>query len=158
MKNYVKDNIHCWVVIQSNIYILLIISILLLSLLEAQQGQYDRKSISSLGMIWDNGELVLGFGEFLENNKELVPAGYGVDWWASDLLRQLDSDGVNDFCELAGFERSELPDNDPVSGTENCRRLWHRKLRTLELGWHEDVAVAERFGTALHGINNLWWI
>ena len=57
MKNYVKDSIHCWVVIQSNRYILLVTSILLLSLLEAQQGQYDRKSISTLGMIWDNGEL-----------------------------------------------------------------------------------------------------
>ena len=68
MKNDVKDNNHCWVVIQSNRYILLIISILLLSLLEAQQGQYDRKSISTLGMIWDNGELKV----VDENYKNLI--------------------------------------------------------------------------------------
>ena len=68
MKNDVKDNNHCWVVIQSNRYILLIISILLLSLLEAQQGQYDRKSISSLGMIWHNGELKV----VDENYKNLI--------------------------------------------------------------------------------------
>ena len=68
MKNDVKDNNHCWVVIQSNRYILLIISILLLSLLEAQQGKYDRKSISSLGMIWDNGELKV----VDENYKNLI--------------------------------------------------------------------------------------
>ena len=68
MKNYVKDSIHCWVVIQSNRYILLVTSILLLSLLEAQQGQYDRKSISTLGMIWDNGELKV----VDENYKNLI--------------------------------------------------------------------------------------
>ena len=68
MKNYVKDNIHCWLIIQSNRYILLVISILLLSLLEAQQGQYDRKSISTLGMIWDNGELKV----VDENYKNLI--------------------------------------------------------------------------------------
>ena len=68
MKNDVKDNNHCWVVIQSNRYILLIISILLLSLLEAQQGKYDRKSISSLGMMWDNGELKV----VDENYKNLI--------------------------------------------------------------------------------------
>ena len=46
MKNDVKDNNHCWLEIQLNKYILLVISILLLSLLQAQQGQYDRKSVS----------------------------------------------------------------------------------------------------------------
>ena len=68
MKNCVKDNIHCWVIMQSNRYILLVTSILLLSLLEAQQGRYDRKSISTLGMIWDNGELKV----VDENYKNLI--------------------------------------------------------------------------------------
>ncbi len=39
-------------------YLQMVISIvLLLSQLQAQQGKYDRKSISSLGMIWHEGEL-----------------------------------------------------------------------------------------------------
>ena len=32
--------------------------------------------------IWDNGEILMGFGEFLENNKSLVPSAYNRDWWA----------------------------------------------------------------------------
>ena len=39
-----------------------------------------------IGAIWDNGEIVIGYGEFMENNKNLVPAGYSMDWWASDLI------------------------------------------------------------------------
>ncbi|MEK9697520.1 MAG: hypothetical protein VW270_17275, partial [Candidatus Poseidoniales archaeon] len=39
--------------------------------------------------IWDNGELVLGFGEFLENNKNLVASAYTTDWWASDIMEKL---------------------------------------------------------------------
>ena len=68
MKNDVKDTIHREVVIQLNRFILLVTSILLLSLLEAQQGRYDRKSISTLGMIWDNGELKV----VDENYKNLI--------------------------------------------------------------------------------------
>ncbi|MBT7460312.1 MAG: DNA polymerase II large subunit, partial [Euryarchaeota archaeon] len=48
----------------------------------------DIKSFSTIASdvrcVWDNGELVIGYGEFMENNKTLVPAGYGFDWWASD--------------------------------------------------------------------------
>ena len=29
-----------------------------------------------LQSIWDNGELMIGYGEFAENNKPLVPSGY----------------------------------------------------------------------------------
>ena len=42
--------------------------------------------------IWDVGEILLGYGEFLENNKSLVPAGYGMDRWASELIQYLDSE------------------------------------------------------------------
>ena len=36
---------------------------------------------AQISSIWDNGELVLGYGEFMENNKNLVPAAYSRDWW-----------------------------------------------------------------------------
>ena len=45
----------------------------------------------NIATIWDNGEIVIGYGEFMENNKNLVPAGYSMDWWASDLIEELNS-------------------------------------------------------------------
>ena len=37
------------------------------------------RTFTWIASIWDNGELVVGFGEFLENNKQLVPSGYNKD-------------------------------------------------------------------------------
>ena len=55
----------------------------------------------SVKQVWDNGELVVGYGEFLENNKRLVPAGYTMDWWASDVLAELVShQDVSDFLAI----------------------------------------------------------
>ncbi|MDD1661675.1 MAG: DNA polymerase II large subunit, partial [Methanomicrobiales archaeon] len=34
--------------------------------------------------ILDVGEILIGFGEFLENNHPLVPAGYHDDWWRAE--------------------------------------------------------------------------
>ena len=31
--------------------------------------------------ILDVGEILISFGEFLENNHPLVPAGYCDEWW-----------------------------------------------------------------------------
>ena len=63
-----------WVILQSGQF---------LRFDDAKSLQAVKKDVKS---IWDNGELVLGYGEFMENNKNLVPAGYTMDWWASDLL------------------------------------------------------------------------
>ena len=64
--------------------------------------------------VWDNGELVIGYGEFMENNKRLVPAGYTMDWWASDVLDSLSSeDDVNYFLDTLGEHRDDWPTGTP---------------------------------------------
>jgi len=35
--------------------------------------------------ILDRGEILISFGEFLENNRPLAPASYAFEWWAKDL-------------------------------------------------------------------------
>ena len=42
----------------------------------ALAGQVDR--------ILDCGEILIGFGEFLENNHPLMPAGYQEEWWRQE--------------------------------------------------------------------------
>ena len=51
-----------------------------------------RQIRNDIRSIWDNGEIVIGYGEFMENNKNLVPAGYTSDWWASDLIDALETE------------------------------------------------------------------
>ena len=37
------------------------------------------------------GDILIGFGEFLENNHPLMPAGYCEEWWAQEVERALKS-------------------------------------------------------------------
>ena len=118
--------------------------------------------------IWDNGELMIGYGEFAENNKPLVPSGYVSDWFASDLLEVLDSEeNVEKFVKILGVSRRRLPDGIPSTGIidgstdelENHRRqrVWHRQLRKMTLDWNTIVEISRNFLTAIPPPWNLWW-
>ncbi len=118
--------------------------------------------------IWDNGELMIGYGEFAENNKPLVPSGYVSDWFASDLLEALDSaEKVEKFAGLLGVSRRRLPEGLPSTGSvdgsegdlENHlrQRLWQRELRKMTLDWDVVVGVSRNFLTAIPPPWNLWW-
>jgi len=37
--------------------------------------------------ILDLGEILISYGEFLENNRPLAPASYAFEWWAAELLK-----------------------------------------------------------------------
>lgn len=119
--------------------------------------------------IWDSGEILSGFGEFLENNKDLVPSAYNRDWWAADLADALDHpEKVDRFAELLGASRESLPPGIPFNGAierggesaleRNWRRRdWYLCLRDMELDWEQARALAQEFGTAVPTPWNLWW-
>ena len=37
--------------------------------------------------ILDLGEILISYGEFLENNRPLAPASYVFEWWAEELTK-----------------------------------------------------------------------
>ncbi|MDD1753950.1 MAG: DNA polymerase II large subunit, partial [Methanotrichaceae archaeon] len=52
----------------------------------------DPRSISSalrahISEILDLGEILISYGEFLENNRSLAPASYVFEWWAAELKK-----------------------------------------------------------------------
>ncbi len=114
--------------------------------------------------VWDNGELVLGYGEFMENNRTLVPAGYTMDWWASDLLDRVVTEAdANDLAGLLRVGRDALPDGLPGvapgeddDGRALARIDWHQHLRRQTLDWAQASSVAKRFGCALPPPHNPW--
>ncbi len=123
---------------------------------------------SDIATIWDNGEIVIGYGEFMENNKNLVPAGYCLDWWASDLIEELSSnDLVELFCEIMNISRDQCPSGVPGITIEEIgdahlrfkiRLLWHRFLVTLRPNWQQAKSIAERFKTSLPPPHNPWFL
>ena len=115
--------------------------------------------------IWDNGELMLGYGEFLENNKSLVPSAYNRDWWSADIIAELvDEDAVTDLAQILGVQRSELPEGvpvievgaDSVKSAKSCR-LWNRYLRDMLIDWEVARKIITRFQAAVPPPWNLWW-
>ena len=127
-----------------------------------------RKDKQFVRSIWDNGELVLGYGEFMENNKNLVPAAYSHDWWAADLIDALDSDqAVTDFCRIMGMNRNSMPEGIPGSPVgqntdmdlrSHTRRKWRDSLIHLNPKWDSAKEIAIRFSTSLIGAHNPWWL
>ncbi|MEC8789393.1 MAG: hypothetical protein VXX17_04960, partial [Candidatus Thermoplasmatota archaeon] len=132
---------------------------------DSESFNKDRTQISS---IWDNGELVLGYGEFMENNKNLVPAAYSHDWWAADLIDALDSEqAVDEFCRFIGSTRKDLPDGTPglpinqdtdFDARFHIRRKWRDYLISLNPKWEAAKEIAIRFSTSLVGAHNPWWL
>ena len=121
-----------------------------------------------IGAIWDNGEIVIGYGEFMENNKNLVPAGYSMDWWASDLIEELSSpELVANFCSIMSLERKECPTGVPGLSKEqfpdadlrfNVRRQWHKFLVTQQPNWLQAKEIVEKFKTSLPPSHNPWFL
>ena len=128
-----------------------------------------RESLTEIKSIWDSGEILIGYGEFLENNKKLVPSAYNKDWWASDLIESLDMPSkVEKFASIIGVQKKSLPEGLPFNGAikrggENPidrkwrKRKWVMYLRELELEWRQIKQISIDFGAAIPPPWNLWW-
>ncbi len=127
------------------------------------------ESKEELDSIWDSGEILLGYGEFLENNKRLSPSPYSIDWWAADLAESIDtSEKLSFFSEIIGKEKCELPIGMPFNGAisrggeDPLDRSWRRRdwlsfLKEVDLSWEQVRKICEKFGTAVPPPWNLWW-
>ena len=128
-----------------------------------------RLNVPNVKSIWDSGEILIGYGEFLENNKKLVPSSYNKDWWASDLSESLDMPiKVEKFAEIINQDLQSLPKGLPFNGAikrggeDPNDRKWRKRnwiifLRKLELDWTQIKHVSNKFGTAIPPPWNLWW-
>ena len=132
---------------------------------EEQWGECE----DSVYSIWDAGEILLGYGEFLENNKQLVPSSYSIDWWAVDIADSLDThEKVEKFSDILGFKRSDLPPGMPFNGAikrggeSPLERNWRRRdwisfLKKMEMSWSQIQEVSICHGTAVPPPWNHWW-
>ena len=85
--------------------------------------------------ILDLGEILISYGEFLENNRPLAPASYAFEWWAEELKKAGgDPAGPGDDHgeEAIAISRSSacpfIPAT-PISGTTfpwRISRIWPR--------------------------------
>ena len=132
------------------------------------EGQWNECE-GGLDSIWDAGEILVGYGEFLENNKPLVPSSYSVDWWAVDIADSLDThEKVEKFSDILGMKRSELPPGMPFNGAikrggeSPLERYWRRRdwisfLKKLDISWLQIQEISISYGSSVPPPWNHWW-
>ena len=132
--------------------------------LRLDSKQEVEEHLPRIASIWDNGELVVGFGEFLENNKQLVPSGYNKDWWATDILESLQSDAdIEQFLETIQASRNEFPKENPVHDIQSknrlesvyANRMWFNAIRDMSLSWNQHMSLVQRFGCSFPLLSTL---
>ncbi|MHA2405159.1 MAG: DNA polymerase II large subunit [Candidatus Hermodarchaeia archaeon] len=93
------------------------------------------------------GDLLIGYGEFLENNKSLSPSGYVEEWWAQDVKAALQKE-VGGSIEIGAKLLGISPD-----------RLTNliRKPLQLKPTLQEALLFAQKLNTPLHPRFTYFW-
>ncbi len=81
------------------------------------------------------GDILIGFGEFAENNHKLVPSGYVPEWWALELEKNLNDLGISE-------NKLQIYIDDPINNTP-----------TAEIA----IELARKFHVPLHPDYTDYW-
>ncbi|HEC57798.1 MAG TPA: DNA polymerase II large subunit [Candidatus Syntrophoarchaeum butanivorans] len=79
--------------------------------------------------IVDLGEVLINYGDFLENNHPLIPAGYTPEWWELEVMR-------------AGGDPTEIRDLNPETAIRISRELNVPLHPDYTYLWH-DISMEE---------------
>ena len=85
--------------------------------------------------VLDLGEYLVNYGEFVENNHELVPASYVVEWWEQDLAAA--GADVQALRDDPAVDLADPPADEALAWAEEYDAPLHPKYTYL---WH-DLAV-----------------
>src|SRR5438094_2295724 len=91
------------------------------------------------------GDLMVGYGEFLENNRALVPSGFVESWWAQLLEERLrDPENSNKAQQLLNISPERLREfaNNPFSVKPRAS---------------EAIELSQRLGIPLHPAYTYFW-
>jgi len=107
----------------------------------AQQASDLQDSVESILFV---GDLLVAFGEFLENNRPLLPSGFVEEWWAILLQKAL-----GQAAGQTGADDARLLD-------ESARRMAAAPLVTFPSA-HEALSISKTFGIPLHPRWTYFW-
>lgn len=110
------------------------------SVIRVDNLEIAKKIENSIESILFLGDLLIGFGEFLENNKPLLPSGFVEEWW-SELLRK-----ALKLKDILKIELDKKRLTDLISNPHTC-------IPSAE----EAISLSKSMGTPLHPRYNLFW-
>ncbi|MCD6408751.1 MAG: DNA polymerase II large subunit [Candidatus Verstraetearchaeota archaeon] len=93
------------------------------------------------------GDIVVGFGEFLENNHPLMPAGYCEEWWAEELR--------NALLKTPFHQRAKLLTE--IGLTLDHVMNWIHQPQRYRPSVEEAFKISEKLGIPLHPRYTYFW-
>jgi DNA polymerase II large subunit len=108
-----------------------------------EQARQVQKSIESILFL---GDLLVSFGEFLENNRPLVPPGFTEEWWAQLLKNRIEFGfrTVSEARHASGMSQSRLEE------------LMESPLRNYPSP-NESLLLSQKLGVPLHPRYTWFW-
>jgi len=99
--------------------------------------------------IIDLGEILIPFGEFIENNSLLPDSSYVYEWWVQDLQKKIDY-LPKDYSFL-----------NVQSAEEKTRKKineeFDREVNLEEPSWIDTIELSTKYDVPLHPYYNLFW-
>ena len=106
-------------------------------------GNYDVKKIIDLG------EILIPFGEFVENNVLLPDSSYVYEWWIQDLQKSL------------GCLPKNYSINDIIKADEETKikiyKIFGRSIDLKEPSFLDAFEISNKYNVPLHPYYNLFW-
>ncbi|MCK4928880.1 MAG: DNA polymerase II large subunit [Methanosarcinales archaeon] len=101
------------------------------NVLRVDSMEQAREVRSSISQILDIGEVLINYGDFLENNHLLVPSAYCFEWWIQELetaAEKIGKDVPYEESELTGLSGAialDLSDTFKIPLHPQYTYLWH---------------------------------
>ena len=116
-------------------------------LIQINDGKEIKKT--DIKKIIDLGEILIPFGEFIENNSILPDSSYVYEWWIQDLQKKL-----NLLPENYNF--SEIKKSDEKA-FEKIKEDFDREINLVALSPKDAFEISIRYDVPLHPYYNLFW-
>ncbi|MDH7506847.1 MAG: DNA polymerase II large subunit, partial [Candidatus Thermoplasmatota archaeon] len=111
----------------------------------------DTKNIktSEIKKIIDLGEILIPFGEFIENNALLPESGYVYEWWIQDLQKKIGCLPKNyTFLEVLESEEKTL---------KKIIEDFGKDVNLKQPDFYDAFEISKKYNIPLHPYYNLFW-
>ena len=116
-------------------------------LIQINEPQKIKKT--DIKKIVDLGEILIPFGEFLENNANLPDSSYIYEWWIQDLQKKID-------CLPKNYTPLEIKKTDEKT-YQKIKKEFGREINLQQPTFSDAIELSTKYDIPLHPYYNLFW-